>query len=97
MKWRGRRQSTNIEDQSDPISDLIRMDNTEYKGGKSPFDVPLKPRNKHTTKEIEVARELGKHNREGTTPVPTPRPEPKTSRLSKITKTQVTPGKWTTN
>jgi hypothetical protein len=93
MKWRGRRVSSNIEDLSDPIADVINSDNTTYTGGVS----PLNPPNKHTTKEIEVARQLGKYNREKRNPIPTPKPSQKTDRLPKIQHIQVTPGKWKTN
>ncbi len=87
MKWKQGRQSKNVIDRTmDPpveIPDGEKLvDGTIYRSpdnGKGP---------RIDKKEIEVMRELGKHNINKTTPIPTPRPN--------IIKTQVTPGKWIT-
>lgn len=86
MKTKGRRQSTNIEDRSREVF-TPEEGEVMYPTG----EIYHKPKdsNIHDKKEIEVAKELGKHNRNKTTPIPTPRP-------LNIVKTQVTPGKWTT-
>ena len=99
MKWRGRRLSTNVEDQrdTDAIRSIIENSTVEdtYTGGVSPTTSRKKTKDTgnydfdpNDKKEMEVVKELGKIHREKRTPVPTPKP--------KITHTQVTPGKWTT-
>lgn len=97
MKWKGRRQSKNIEDRTDEIPPQI-PDGTKLANG----DIYVRPKGK-TIKvspdiefnpddetEMGVIRDLARRNARGTTPTPTPRPS------SKATKIQVTPGKWKT-
>lgn len=77
MKWKGRRQSKNIEDRR------TNDGRTTWEHENSISSQIVKD-SEHDRKERDVAKELGKHNRNKTTPTPTPRPN------------QVTPGKWKT-
>lgn len=85
MKWKGRRQSDNIEDDTnDPLPEIpdgeVMFGTGEiYHNSKYTED-----QKKQTNAERDVRRRGDN--------VPTPSPSPKRS----ITKTQVTPGKWTT-
>jgi hypothetical protein len=83
MKWKGRRQSKNVEirDTPEPFQDgdiLFETGKVYRKGSKDDKTF--------SESDVKVAKELGKHHRNKTTPTPTPRPK----------MTQVTPGKWTT-
>ena len=101
MKWRNRRQSTNVEDEREStaadsmIQKLIQESDSQYAGGAPPEptindkEKGNRPKIDYTPDDIKVAKELGRLNREKRTPIPTPRP-------LNITKTQVTPGKWRT-
>ncbi len=98
MKWKGRRQSSNVEViPDDPIKRIIQQEG-KYTGGTVPFDLPPykeSPYDRTTTGPIpndkakanaRVRKELGDRDRAGKNPIPTPRPM----------NIQVTPGKWTT-
>lgn len=84
MKWKGRRQSKNVEDKTDdPLPDI--PDGTIMFGT---GEIYHKEEDPYQKSDLKVAKELGRLNRENKNPIPTPNP--------KITRTQVTPGKWVT-
>ncbi len=88
MKWKGRRQSNNIEDMrdDDAIKTIIKNSTVEYDGGVSPGALPKDK--SRLEGESKVQKELSKHDKNKTIPTPTPRPSQKMERI------QVTPGKW---
>ena len=86
MKWKkGGRQSTNIEDRRNETPEEPDEFPEIPKGMKR---VEFDP---NDSKEMKVVLELGKHNINKTTPVPTPRPSKKPN---SIYNSQVTPGEW---
>lgn len=93
MKWKGGRQSKNVEDKTnDPLPDIpdgtIMFGTGEiYHKEEDPYQNPKKEQ-RYSKDDVKVAKELGRLNREGKNPIPTPNP--------KIIRTQVTPGKWIT-
>ena len=102
MKWKGRRQSKNIEIiPPDPIARIIQKE-TKYTGGVSPMDLPSekpspmdrKPKRPHLTEDqkasLDIKKKLGDLNRSGKNPIPTPNPRRKVQQI------QVTPGEWKT-
>lgn len=86
MKLKGRRQSTNVEDRRNEKTEI--PDGAQLTDGSIYYNPKTSSAGTRDPKIIDVARELGRHNREKTTPVPTPRPN--------ISNIQVTPGKWKT-
>lgn len=86
MKWKGRRQAwDNIE---------IRDKPEEPQDGDIMFptgEIYHSPKSEFSKDDIKVSSELGRLNREGKTPTPTPNP-----RRPNVVHTQVTPGKWVT-
>jgi hypothetical protein len=81
MKWKGRRVSKNVEDQTDDeaIRSIIANSTVpDYTGGVIPGAAKKQDRMKSLPEKA---------------PIPTPRP----TKGPRIIKTQVTPGKWTTN
>lgn len=84
MKWKGRRQSTNVEDRTlEPLEEGVEGE-VIFGTGEVYRRTPEVVKRE---KEINAAKEVGR--KRNNVPTPTPRP--------KITKTQVTPGKWKTN
>lgn len=82
MKTKGKRQSTNVEIQEPAVTySYVPELGVDGSRRKAMSDGNYRS---HSKEEIAVAKELGKHNRNKTTPVPTPRPN------------QVTPGEWKT-
>lgn len=98
MKWKGRRQSTNVIDNRDEISALIQNDKTRYTGGVIPKDAPkmTKKDKEEIHKNAKVRRTLNELDEAGKTPIPTPKPSQKRERVKSPINAQVTPGKWTT-
>lgn len=92
MKWKGRRESANVEDGRGEsvevtIEDLINDDfipNGPVNTGKPDRDKVEKWKKTHSDKMAE--NEIRKLDKRGKIPTPTPRP-----------KGQVTPGDWKTN
>lgn len=83
MKWKGRRQSTNVEDATlDPLPDI--WDGEDVRGIGPWHNTPTTEAKK---KQVNAERDVARRGDN----VPTP-----TSRPGTITKTQVTPGKWKT-
>lgn len=106
MKWKGRRQSNNIEDKTnDPLPDIpegtVMFGTGEiYHKDSDPYQTRPKEQ-KYSRDDVKVAKELGRLNKEGKTPVPTPRPKndvptPTPNPKSRTHDNLVTPGKWTT-
>lgn len=91
MKWKGRRQSTNVEDRTNESPVEIPEGAKMFDGsimGVNKKRGPNTEFNPSDPAEMKVVRELGKRNIEGTTPTPTPRPTTHDN--------LVTPGKWKT-
>lgn len=86
MKWKGGRLSNNVEDKTNEVTDI--PDGTRL--FMPPGEIWHNPK-KPPEKIIEVARELGKINREKRNPIPTPRPTDNGTHDN-----IVTPGKWKT-
>lgn len=96
MKWKGRRQSKNLEDKTDEIVVIPEGEKMfgGYRWDKRMDNLPAKmkreelERKKTNSKdEHKVKTELHRHDRDGTTPTPSPKPK----------RIQVTPGEWKTN
>lgn len=94
MKWKGGRQSTNVEDRTDeappkipegaPMIDGTVWGGNKKKGSNTEF-------NPNDPAEVKVVKELGKKNITKSTPIPTPRPTDNGTHDN-----LVTPGKWKT-
>lgn len=83
MKWKGRRQSTNVEDrQLEPLPEIQDGEVMAGDGSIWQNTVETEKKRKQINAEKDVAR------KGSNVPLPTSRP--------KITHTQVTPGKWIT-
>lgn len=101
MKWKGRRESSNLEDgrgeaMDVTIEDLINDDfipngpmQTKPKSRKEGVDEFLKKKPWR-----KAAKEILDHDRKGT--IPTPTPKPKHNKDTNTNKVQVTPGSWKT-
>lgn len=89
MKWRGGRQSTNVEDrQLDPLPNI---QDGEIMFGTGEMYHPDDPKTKQQIKEINAAKEVGRLGK--TKPIPVPLDRPKDNGTHD---NLVTPGKWKT-
>lgn len=88
MKWKDQRRSKNVIDKTNETLSDKDWDELEKTGYFNSPEKPVRPNSKiaKAQKDFEVAKKLQKMDKEGTTPIPTPKP----------TRIQVTPGKWKT-
>lgn len=95
MKWKGRRQSENVEDDTTDTPPEIpagtKMVDGSVWGGNKKYSDGNTEFNPNDPAEVKVVRELGKKNITGKTPIPTPRPKDNGTHDN-----LVTPGKWVT-